>query len=191
MMNQRKKSIIATIVVLFICLCVAFGITSTCANEETIEEQESKKVFQTELTNVADKEEMLPVKSVNPLDLCDEYERYLLAKIAMTEAEGEDIKGKALVILVVINRVESDSFPDTVEEVIFQKNQFSPLQDGRWEKVEPDEECWEALEMISDNNWDESNGATYFESNGKSNWHRKNLEYLFRHGKHYFYTEMR
>ena len=48
----------------------------------------------------------------------DAEESYMLAKIAMAEAEGEDTKGKALVILTVLNRVWSDQFPDTIAEVI-------------------------------------------------------------------------
>lgn len=56
---------------------------------------------------------------------------YILTKIAMAEAEGEDTEGKALVILVVLNRVWDDSFPDTIEEVVMQENQFSPVANGR------------------------------------------------------------
>ena len=54
-----------------------------------------------------------------------EEEAYLLAKIAMAEAEGCNTQTKALIIMCVLNRVESNEFPDTIEEVIFQKNQFS------------------------------------------------------------------
>ena len=49
----------------------------------------------------------------------DTEDAYLLEKIAMAEAEGEGVEGKALVMLVVLNRVWSDRFPDTIEEVIF------------------------------------------------------------------------
>lgn len=125
----------------------------------------------------------------------DSEESYLLEKIAMAEAEGEGVEGKALVMLVVLNRVWSDRFPDTIEEVIFQRTgsggwQFSPLQEGgRWYTTEPDQECREALELIQIEKWDESQGALYFESAGKSDWHRKNLEFLFQYGNHYFYTD--
>lgn len=123
----------------------------------------------------------------------DGEESYLLAKIAMAEAEGESIEGKALVILVVLNRVWSNQFPDTIEEVILQEykgvHQFSVTADGgRWWRVEPNEECYEALELVM-SGWDESQGALYFESEGKSDWHRKNLEFLFQYGNHYFYTD--
>lgn len=117
----------------------------------------------------------------------DDEESYLLAKIAMAEAEGEDIIGKALVIRVVLNRVQSNDFPDTIEEVIYQNWQFSPIENGRWDAVEPDANCWEALHMVESENWDESNGALYFESESDSVWHKENLEFLFKHGEHYFY----
>lgn len=114
---------------------------------------------------------------------------YLLTKLAMAEAEGEDTKGKALVIMVVLNRVKSNSFPDSVEEVIYQKKQFSPIANGRFDRVEPDEDCRKALKMVMADNWDESKGALYFESESKSTWHRNNLQFLFQHGKHLFYTD--
>lgn len=119
----------------------------------------------------------------------DSDESYLLAKIAMAEAEDQDTEGKALVILVVLNRVWDNRFPDSIREVIYQKNQFSPVSNGRFDEVEPDADCWKALEMVQVENWDKSKGALYFESKSESTWHEEHLEYLFKHGDHYFYTE--
>lgn len=119
----------------------------------------------------------------------DSEDAYLLAKIAMAEAESEDVEGKALVILVVLNRVWSDKFPDSIPEVIFQERQFSPVGNGRFDRVEPNRKCYEALELIQLNKWDESQGALYFESEGESSWHKDNLRFLFQHGNHYFYTD--
>lgn len=117
----------------------------------------------------------------------DANDSYLLAKIAMAEAEGEDVEGKALVILVVLNRVWTDEFPGTIHDVIYQKSQFSPIANGRFDRVEPDEECYEALEMVM-SGWDESHGALYFESEKSAdNWHSRHLDYLFTHGGHRFY----
>lgn len=143
---------------------------------------------QTEVVEEA-KEEQTPVDVSTDLYTEDNY---LLAKIAMAEAEGEDIKGKALVIRVVLNRVESNDFPDDIEEVILQNDgncyQFSPVRpEGRWWTTEPNEDCWEAVRMVQEEQWDESYGAMYFESKGDSEWHRNNLEYLFQHGGHHFY----
>ena len=109
----------------------------------------------------------------------DTEERYLLAKIAMAEAENQDIEGKALVICVVLNRVWSDSFPDNIHDVIYQPRQFSPVSNGRFDVVEPDEECWKALDMVMVDGWDGSQGALYFESKSDSAWHRDNLKFLF------------
>lgn len=119
----------------------------------------------------------------------DAEEAYLLAKIAMAEAESEDTEGKALVILVVLNRVWDDNFPDTIEDVIYQPDQFSPVGNGRFDEVEPDEDCWNALDMIVLDKWDESCGATYFESESESKWHSEHLDFLFQHGGHSFYRD--
>lgn len=118
----------------------------------------------------------------------DADDSYLLAKIAMAEAEGEDTEGKAYVIMVVLNRMLSDEFPDTIGGVIFQDNQFSPVSNGRFDSVEPNDDYWDALNMIQVDKWDKSQGALYFEScQSDDNWHSRNLEYLFTHGKHRFY----
>lgn len=103
-----------------------------------------------------------------------EKEKYMLAKIAMTEAEGCRIKAKELVIHTVLSRIKSDMFPNTVEEVIFQKNQFTPISDGRWNKVEPNEECWQALENVLSSS--ESKDILFFESCKGDSWHNKNLK---------------
>lgn len=120
----------------------------------------------------------------------DEEEAYLLTKIAMAEAEGEDTEGKALVMLTILNRVESDQFPDTISEVVFQEDAFTPVRNGRFDKVEPDDDCWKALCLIQVEHWDESQGALYFERNTtEATWHSRNLNRLFTHGNHTFYTE--
>lgn len=107
-------------------------------------------------------------------------ESYLLAKIAMAEAEGCNIQTKTLIIMCVLNRVWSDEFPDTIEEVIFQENQFSPIDNGRWDRVEPNEDCYEAVKIVMEAKYDYSGGATYFENCAdEDNWHSRNLEFLY------------
>ena len=120
-----------------------------------------------------------------------ENERYLLAKIAMAEAEGESTEGKALVMQVVLNRVADDGFPDTIGEVIFEHcgdvYQFSSVHDGRIYRNEPNDDCWKALELI-ESGWDESDGALYFEATTSRNtWHNSNLELVLTEGGHQFY----
>ena len=116
-------------------------------------------------------------------------ERRILLRIAMAEAEGEDTEGKALVMLVVLNRMDDDEFPDTVKGVVFQRGQFSPVRDnGRYWDVIPDDDCYAALSAVA-SGWDGSHGALYFENpyGQEDTWHSRNLTKLFSHGNHVFY----
>lgn len=114
-------------------------------------------------------------------------EEQMLLKLTMAEAGGEDLEGKALVMRVVLNRVLDSAFPNTVEEVITQAGQFSPLWDGRYYDMVPDEQCYIALAMIN-GGWDKSYGATYFRTNMDGpTWHSEALTTLFTHGNHTFY----
>lgn len=55
---------------------------------------------------------------------------YMLAQIIYAEAKGEPYNGKIAVGNVILNRVKSEQFPDTIRGVIFQNGQFSPVSDG-------------------------------------------------------------
>ena len=124
-----------------------------------------------------------------------EKDKEQLAKIAMAEAEGCDLKTKVLVILVILNRVQSQNFPDSISEVIFEKSgnvyQFSPcMPNGRYYTTTPNSDCYEAVEMVAnmDKESDYSQGALYFECcENPDNWHSKNLEYLYQRGGMRFY----
>lgn len=59
----------------------------------------------------------------------DEIE--LLALVTMAEAEAEPEEGQRLVIDTILNRVDSPYFPDTVYDVVYQKNQFTSMWNGR------------------------------------------------------------
>lgn len=62
----------------------------------------------------------------------DENDRYLLANIIYCEAGNQPYEGKVAVGAVVINRLLSSVFPNTISGVIYQKNQFSPVASGRY-----------------------------------------------------------
>lgn len=71
-----------------------------------------------------------------------EEEIRMIAQLVMAEAGNQSELGKRLVIDVVLNRVDhpDPQYPDTVEAVIYQENQFSPISDGRFDKCYPTEE---------------------------------------------------
>jgi len=77
-----------------------------------------------------------------------ENDRKLLLRIAQSEAGNQGPDGMWLVMSVVMNRVKSDEWPDTIREVINQTGQFSPISDGRFNKVEISEDAYEALARI-------------------------------------------
>lgn len=76
----------------------------------------------------------------------------LLACCVEAEAGNQDLYGKRLVVDVVLNRVDSPDFPDTIEEVILQRGsngvyQFSVVGNGRIYQMEPAEETYEAIRL--------------------------------------------
>lgn len=75
------------------------------------------------------------VEIEDEIALSDE-EIELIALVTMAEAEGECEEGKRLVIDTILNRVDSEYFPDTVHEVIYQPNQFSSMWNGRIDRCE-------------------------------------------------------
>ena len=80
----------------------------------------------------------------------DEYEYYLLSHIVEAEAGNQGIDGKRLVVDVVFNRVMSDQFPNSVEEVLTQDGQFTTYINGAYELVEPSEDTHEAIAIEYD-----------------------------------------
>jgi N-acetylmuramoyl-L-alanine amidase len=123
----------------------------------------------------------------------DEYE--MMCRIVQAEAGGEDALGKQMVADVIINRVKSKRFPNTVQGVIFQKNgsgaQFSPISDGRYYRVTVSEETKAAVtEALCGS--DATNGSLYFINAKKADaanvtWFENNLSCQTEHGGHRFY----
>ncbi len=118
-----------------------------------------------------------------------------LLRIVEAEAGGEDQDGKLLVANVVLNRVNSSKFPDTVWDVVMQKEQgiaqFSPTVDGRYQSVSISEDTKEAVERALYGE-DISKGALYFcarekVDSGKMKWFDQKLTRLFSYGSHEFF----
>ncbi len=125
-----------------------------------------------------------------------EEELDALYRIVEAEAGSEDEDGKLLVANVVLNRLEDERFPDTVEEVIFQEAngsyQFSPVGSGRIQRVTVSDETVAAVQRALEGE-DLSQGALFFASRRyadgtRMSWFDSCLTYLFRHGNHEFYT---
>ncbi|WP_234404883.1 cell wall hydrolase [Paenibacillus bouchesdurhonensis] len=89
-------------------------------------------------------------------------ELHLLHKIVMAEAEGEPYEGKVAVANVVLNRLRSANYPDTIKEVIYQKSQFSPVQNGRMDRVTPNEDSIRAVTEALHGRKEVSDDTYYF-----------------------------
>ncbi|MBO7325887.1 MAG: cell wall hydrolase [Clostridia bacterium] len=101
---------------------------------------------------------------------------YLLARCVEAEAGNQDQTGKRLVAAVILNRVESSAWPDTIEGVITQERQFEVYPNSM--NKAPSEETVEACLMELEERTDEE--IIYFASSG----------YIgapaYKHGNHYF-----
>lgn len=104
----------------------------------------------------------------------------LIALVTMGEAEGEGEYGKRLVIDTILNRMDSLYFPDTAHDVIYQKNQFSCMWDGRIES------CYvmdDICDLVKDELYERSNTQVMFFTAGD---YGKYGTPMFKEGNHYF-----
>ncbi|KAA0549983.1 cell wall hydrolase [Bacillus sp. BGMRC 2118] len=99
-------------------------------------------------------------------------EKQLLARLVHAEAEGEPYAGKVAVAEVVLNRVEDEQFPDTVEEVIYEKNAFEPVQNQSIQQP-ASQEAVNAVDDALKENPDESDALYFYNPKTvKSDWIR-------------------
>jgi N-acetylmuramoyl-L-alanine amidase len=84
----------------------------------------------------------------------------LLARIIHGEARGEDFRGKVAIGSVILNRIKSNRFPDTIRDVILQKGQFSSLMDGQANYYPGEEELQAARAALL--GYDPTLGSIFF-----------------------------
>lgn len=110
----------------------------------------------------------------------------MLMRIAEAEAGNQGVEGMKLVMIVVLNRVNSESFPDTIEGVIFQPHQFQPVSDGRYYTVEISTEAHLALAAIETGEPIDESIIAFEATSNKSL--EKYFKYAYTVGGHDFYT---
>lgn len=109
----------------------------------------------------------------------------LLAKLVYAEARGESYKGQVAVAAVVLNRVASSSFPNTISGVIYQSGAFSCVSNGSINNTPNDSAIRAALDAM--NGWDPTNGCLYYYNPNKTSdsWIRTRTVVTVI-GNHYF-----
>ncbi|MGF7088932.1 N-acetylmuramoyl-L-alanine amidase [Kroppenstedtia sanguinis] len=112
-------------------------------------------------------------------------DRQWMARAVYSEARGEPYKGQVAVASVIINRMQSDKFPNTAKGVIMQKGAFTAVDDGQiW--MNPDSDAKKAVEDAA-KGWDPSSHALYYfnpdTATSKWIWSRPQIHKI---GKHIF-----
>lgn len=109
---------------------------------------------------------------VSPIDkkVYTNKEIEMMAKMVYGEARGETLKGQVAVAAVILNRVESPKFPDTVSNVLFQDGAFTAVNDGQFQKS-PDHEAYQAV-ILAINGMDPTKNAIFYYNPeiAKSDW---------------------
>lgn len=125
------------------------------------------------------------IEPIMPAYILTEEEDNMLMSIGVLEGGSKDPESIANVMQVVLNRVKSELYPNSVAEVIFQKNPTQFCTAKKLEKAVITDEAREALEAVKYGEY-KHNEALYFESLPGKVWERCHT-YLFSYGGHDFY----
>jgi len=109
-----------------------------------------------------------------------------LSRIIYAESGNQSLKGKIAVGNVVMNRVHSERFPNSIYEVIFQRNQFSPAASGSVYR-DPNEESVLAAKLVLEGAV-VLDGVLFFNRAGMNCYASRNREYVATIGEHSFYA---
>ncbi|YCA13036.1 cell wall hydrolase [Bacillus sp. AK128] len=145
-----------TICIVAISLVVPAGTISSASLLDQQTKQTLKKLYEQDLAGIEMPTyqfltEELSNKHLNEEEMkkhkivVSEAEKNLLARLVLAEAKGEPYSGKVAVAEVVLNRVEDEQFPNSINEVIYEENQFEPVQNNSIEQA-ADQESIEAVE---------------------------------------------
>lgn len=208
-MYKKALNGLLTINLLFL-----LGVLSLCRMEDIGQKmQQTLRQTRAEESLLADKESMVMgiasrtssgqrVVDCNELQRNSKYqltekELEVLLRIVEAEAGCEDEEGKLLVANVILNRLNSPKFPDSITEIVFQREngvaQFSPVYDGSYACAEVSEETVKAVGRALKGE-DISDGAMYFAArkyaeDDRMRWFDEKLTLLFRYGGHEFFKE--
>lgn len=128
--------------------CVVFVLALVYVHVQASQPIEYEDAVMLEMPHVVTVE--IPVEEpafYNSVSVTD-YERELLAKLAYAEAGNQSLLGQMAVIEVVMNRVVSDLFPDTVEDVIYQSDPVQFSTASALSHITPTETQYAAVDAV-------------------------------------------
>lgn len=178
---MRKEKILWKVIFVTIGLMVLSVVVFLFVFIANMKNEQPKRNFpETKNTNV----EYVQSKNSN----YTEEDVALLARLIHGEARGEPYKGQVAVGAVVLNRMEAKGFPNTMEEVIFQKNQFTCVDDGQFYlDIPEDSSVYKAAREALEGK-DPSKGCVYFYNPeiSTSRWIFENTKTVVTIGSHRF-----
>lgn len=117
----------------------------------------------------------------------DQEDLFWLSRVIYRESGNQTMEGQMAVGNVILNRIADPIFPDTVEGVLAQKNQFSTYASGVLAKTDPSQASVIAAKLVLDGGVvEETRGALFFDS-GVNSWASRNREHIATLGGHKFY----
>lgn len=186
---MNKKILITLVCLLLFLALVILGVKYAvekaveAAVQEYIAEQMPPTESTVETTQAPPETAAPTTEETEPPDVYSftQEEQLLLLKLGMAErGDSGCVECVALVMRTVLNRVEGPKFSSTIRGVVYAQDQFTPVADGTFEAAQPNQLCYDALEMI-EKGWDESQGALYYEWCEGESWHSQNLNLLCQH----------
>lgn len=148
-----------------------------------VQEESFERKTQKDIEKVVDTQKAQTKFSIS------EEERHLLERLVEAEAKGESLTGKIAVANVVLNRVKSDKFPDTITEVIMQDGQFSPVINGSINNM-PSKDSILAVKKAVDEGYKVFGSDVLYFCNKKiaqNQWIAENKKVAMTIGNHTFY----
>ena len=117
--------------------------------------------------------------------------RRILERIVEAESGDQTIKGRQMVANVILNRMKSEKFPNSVREIVFASRQFSPVSNGSYYRVKVSSQTKKAVEKALKEK-DNTNGALYFmyragSDSSNVSWFDRELTKLCEYGCHEFF----
>ena len=121
----------------------------------------------------------------------DHGARRILERIVEAESGDQTSKGRQMVANVILNRMKSEKFPNSVREIVFAGRQFSPVSNGSYYRVKVSSQTKKAVEKALKEK-DNTNGALYFmyragSDSSNVSWFDRELTKLCEYGCHEFF----
>lgn len=176
MSNNKKDYMFSTIImgVMTLILTIVFSFIFI-----TITDNVAAAIIETKETEVTESTTYI-CEPTEPEWMLPREDIELIALVTMAEAEGECEEGKRLVIDTILNRVNSEHWPDTVSEVIWQPDQFTSMWNGRVDRCYVSEDICRLVveELYLQTNTD----VVYFTAGAYGEYGTP----MFQVGNHYF-----